>query len=222
MEKNKVYTTIGVILFLVLVVGVFTAWQFLKLPYFSNIFKSDLNLENKLEAGLKESVGESVGQPEEEVITSTLVETDYFTLIAPFGWEVESDANTLPIIIVDAQDKITDDKAKEIDFRTNLSINNASLAELSLEDYVEKVKTDLINAIPIIEIIKEELTVINGNEAYLLEIKSVQEDLKFSTLLALFAGKENTIWAFSFNTLQESWPYYKNIFHQTARSVKME
>ena len=170
----------------------------------------------------KEVPASVLNEVSEEALTATLVETDYFSLIAPFGWDVKSDVNTLPVIIFDIQDKITNDKAKEIDFHTNLSINSASLGELSLKDYVEKVKNDLINAIPIIEIIKEEPTVISGNEAYLLEIKSVQQDLRFSTLLSLVMGKKNTIWAFSFNTLEETWPDYKSLFIQTARSVQMK
>ncbi|MBI2041531.1 MAG: hypothetical protein HYT20_00745 [Candidatus Nealsonbacteria bacterium] len=162
-------------------------------------------------------------QPEEKTLQSTILDTSYFSLNLPFGWERESLAtDTLPIAIIDSQEKLTNDKAKEIDFRTNISINSTGLGSILLKDYVESVKTNLINAIPILEIMKEEQTNISGKDAYFLEIESVQKDLIFSTIVVFTIGKENTVWAFSFNTLKESRLNYKDVFDSIIKSIKMK
>lgn len=161
-------------------------------------------------------------EPPKKIPQSITMETDYFTFVLPLSWTKSSEGYTLPIIIVDTLEEITDEKAKEIDFRTGLSINSMPLGETSLKDYVEKVKTSLIQAIPIIEITKEEQADINGSNVHIVEIVSIQQDIKFMTVLAIFAGKDNTVWAFSFNTIEEAWPYYKPIFYRTAQSVKMK
>lgn len=150
------------------------------------------------------------------------VDTDYFAITMPTGWESSSEANVLPIIIADSKEQVIDEKAKEIDFRTNLSINRAPLGENSLIDYVEALKAGLSSLIPIMEITKEEVAEIDSREAYLMEIESIQQDLKFYTLVALAVDKENTVWAFSFNTLKESWLKYKEIFYETIEGIKFK
>lgn len=161
-------------------------------------------------------------EPEKEVSQATLLDTDYFTITLPSSWEGTSKENTLPIMIADSQEQILGEKAKEIGFGTNLSINRAELGDGLFEDYVKNLKASLINNIPLIEITKEEKTAINGSDAYFLEIESIQQDLKFNTLVALVVNEANIVWAFSFNTLKESWPDYKDIFYQMVNSIKMK
>lgn len=170
----------------------------------------------------EEEPKEAVAQPEKEVSRPMLLDTDYFSFVLPPGWEARSASNTLPIIIIDSREEITNIKAKEIDFRTSLSINSTELGGVSLKDYVESVKVSLIQAIPVIEIIKEEETAVDNKEAYFLEIKSIQQDLQFHTFLFFIVGKEDTVWAFSFNALEESYPDFKDIFDQAVKSIKMK
>jgi len=164
-------------------------------------------------------------EPEEEKNIpqeAATLDTDYFTLALPSGWEGTSATDTLPIIVADSQEEVINEKAKEIDFRTNLSINRGELAEKTLKDYIEGLKAGLVSTIPIMEITKEEETIVDDREAYLLEIESIQQDLKFSTLVILVSGKDNTVWAFSFNTLGESWSSYKDIFYQIVQNIEMK
>lgn len=161
-------------------------------------------------------------EPEKEIPQYTTVDTDYFTLTLISGWQMTSEENTLPIIVIDSEEEVLNEKAKEIDFRTSLSIKWAELGENSFKAYVEGVKTGLVNTIPIIEITKEEQTSISGKEAYFMEIESIQEDLKFNTFVALVSGKGNSVWAFSFNALEESWPKYKDVFYEIIEGLKMK
>jgi len=171
---------------------------------------------------LEDETEQTIAQPEKETSLPSLLDTDYFNLLFPPGWEKKSGPDTLPIIIVNSPEEITNSKAKEIDFQTNLSINRAILGEVSFKDYIESVKVGLIQTIPIIEIVKEEEIAISDRGGYFLEIKSIQQDLKFSTLIFFIVGKENTVWAFSFNTLEESYPDYKDIFNQIVKEIKMK
>ncbi|MDO8559123.1 MAG: PsbP-related protein [bacterium] len=161
-------------------------------------------------------------QPEKENQKLTLMDTAYFSFVIPDGWQEADASNTLPIMITDSREKLTNNQAKEMNFRTNISINSAELGEILFKDYVEDTKTRLIQAIPIIEITKEEGYTINGKNAHSMEIKSVQNDLKFNTIVILAVGKDNTVWAFSFNTLEESWLDYKDIFSNMIKSIKMK
>ena len=161
-------------------------------------------------------------QSKEELEKLTVMDTAYFSFVIPDGWQEADASNTLPIMITDSREKLTNNQAKEMNFRTNISINSAELGEILFKDYVEDTKTRLIQAIPIIEITKEEGYTINGKNAHFMEIKSVQNDLKFNTIVILAVGKDNTVWAFSFNTLEESRLDYKDIFSNIIKSIKMK
>ena len=161
-------------------------------------------------------------QSKEELEKLTVMDTAYFSFVIPDGWQEADASNTLPIMITDSREKLTNNQAKEMNFRTNISINSAELGEILFKDYVEDTKTRLIQAIPIIEITKEEGYTINGKNAHFMEIKSVQNDLKFNTIVILAVGKDNTVWAFSFNALEESWFDYKDIFSNMIESIKMK
>lgn len=160
--------------------------------------------------------------PEKESPQAMTMDTDYFTLNLPPAWEKSSKDDILPLTIVDTGRETTNAKAKEIDFKTNLSIDSTSLGDTSLKDYIESVKASLVQSISVINIVKEEAAQINGKDAFLLEIESTQQDLNFHTLLAFITGKDSTVWAFSYNTLEESWPVYENIFNQMIESIKMK
>jgi len=174
------------------------------------------------ESQSKEELEKLTVQPQKTTSQSTLMDTAYFSFVIPDGWQEADASNTLPITITDSREKLTNNKAKEMNFRTNISINSVELGETLFKNYVEDTKTRLIQAIPIIEITKEEGYAINGKEAHYMEIKSVQNDLKFNTIVILAVGKDNTVWAFSFNALEESWFDYKDIFSNMIESIKMK
>ena len=153
---------------------------------------------------------------------TTLVKPD-FTLNFPSSWlEITQSTSTWPVVIINLQEEITNEKAKAINFQTNLSINRAELGEVPPQDYIENVKNGLINTIPIIEIVKQEKDTIDNRDAYFLEVDSIQEDLNFKTFLVFTVDEKNTIWALSFNTLKESWPDYQEVFYQMAKSFKIK
>src|SRR3989344_5175815 len=155
-------------------------------------------------------------EPEEKKPEQFVSMTDAgFSINVPDGWMKNSKAGDWPVIITNVREEISNEKAKEMNFQTNVSVNLADPKGVSANDYIENVKTQLIQNIPTIKIVKEEEGSINGKEAHFIEIGSNQLDIDFKTLL-VFVKDENIIWAISFNTLKDSWGTYQNMFRQIA------
>lgn len=212
--KNKV---IFIFIFAAISAAGIAAMIFLMQKRTESISTIKSNTESLTESQPKDEPQKIIAQTQ-----STLLDTAYFSLVLPDGWEQTSATDTLPIAIVNSKEQITNEKAREINFRTNLSVNSTELGEILFKDYVEDTKTRLIQAIPIIEITKKEQYSMNGKDAYYMEIKSVQNDLKFSTVVVLAVGKDSTVWAFSLNTIEELWPDYENIFFDIIKSIKIK
>jgi len=157
----------------------------------------------------------------------TVLAKDGFALTLPVGWtEITPPQENILAMGVDSREEINDEKVKETGFRTNLSIQQDDLSKYeqpySLSDYVDSVKTSLMQAIPGIEFAKEEQGEINGFDAVFVECWSTQEEIDFATLLVFFKDANNFIWAISFNTLHDSWLTYQDVFYQIAESFKLE
>ncbi len=163
----------------------------------------------------------------EEPDKETVLTKDGFALTLPVGWsEITPPQENILAMGVDSREEINDEKVKETGFRTNLSIQQDDLSKYeqpySLSDYIDSVKTSLMQAIPGIEFAKEEQGEINGFDAVFVECWSTQEEIDFATLLVFFKDANNFIWAISFNTLHDSWLTYQDVFYQIAESFKLE
>jgi hypothetical protein len=174
----------------------------------------------------QEPAGE--GSPE-ETPQETVVTKDDFSLTLPAGWQEIAPPTgtemTVLVMAVDSQEEITDGRVEEASFRTNFSLKSDNLAEYtqnySLSEYVEEVKTGLIQAISNIEFTEQSEQTIDGYDAILVECESTQQEINFKTLLVFIKGNNDILWALSFNTLYDSWPKYQDVFYQIAESFKL-
>ena len=175
---------------------------------------------------LKEEKIEKEEEKVEEVVKETLLAKDDFTITLPAGWQEITDSPEVLAMAIDAKEEIADEKAKNIDFRTNFSIKSDDLGKYEklsgAKDYVESVKTSLAQLIPNIEFTHEEQRTINNNNAFFVECESAQEEVDFKTLLVFIEGSNNIIWAISFNTFQNSWLTYRDLFYQIAESFRLK
>lgn len=198
----------------------------------SLIFLVQKGKSDSLTAGLKESAPEQIAesqtqseeqpnQTQKETDLPTFLETPFFILTLPAGWEQTSEGNDLPIIATNMAEKIVNEKAKEMDFKTNLSINGTKLGDMLFQDYIDSLKTNLVDSISVIDIKKEWTDYLNHRDVRFLEIHSVQRDMKFATLLA-FIVDGDIVWAFSFNTLEESWLNYKENFQKIFKGLRLK
>ena len=175
---------------------------------------------------LKEEKIEKEEEKVEEVAKETLLVKDDFTITLPAGWQEIIDFPEVLAMAIDAKEEIADEKAKNIDFRTNFSIKSDDLGKYSklsgAQDYIESIKTSLVQLIPSIEFTHEEQRTIDGNNAFFVECESTQEETDFKTLLVFVEGSNNIIWAISFNTFQNSWLTYRDLFYQIAESFRLK
>ena len=156
----------------------------------------------------------------------TLLVKDDFTITLPVGWQEVTDFPEVLVMAIDAREEITNEKAKNIDFKTNFSIKSDDIGKYSklhgAQEYIESVKTSLVQLIPSIEFTHEEQGIIDGNNAFFIECESTQEGINFKTLLVFIEGSNNIIWVISFNTFQNSWLTYRDLFYQIAESFRLK
>lgn len=157
---------------------------------------------------------------------TTLLKDGFTIILPPFWQEIPSQQDEADILAmaVDSREEILDEKVIKAGFRTFLSVKNDDLTrysqEYTLEEYVDSIKVSLAQLIPSIEFSYEKQAEINGNSVIFVECKSRQEEIDYSTLLVFIKGKENLLWAISFNTLKDSWPHYRDLFYQITESFQ--
>ncbi|MFH1780990.1 MAG: hypothetical protein ABH841_03245, partial [Candidatus Nealsonbacteria bacterium] len=170
---------------------------------------------------------DSAEQPDEgEVLKETRILKENFEIILPPGWQ---EATTPPegvlFMAIDAEQDISGGLFQKLDFRTNLAIKSDNITKYadisSFEDYVASIKISLIQAISGINCTQDEQKTINGAQAVSIECSSRQEEADFKTLLVFVKGNNNAIYAISFNTFQDSWLMYKDLFYRMAESFKL-
>lgn len=149
----------------------------------------------------------------------TAIRTNSFDLALPAGWEISSQDDVLPVVAANSKEEFVNEKVREVNFKTNLSINGTKLGDYSLRDYVRIVKDSLIDNLAVMNIVKEGDFTASDNEAYFMEVESTQQGLEFGTLIVFIVDKDNFVWAFSFNSLRSSWEEYKKVFYRTIEGI---
>ena len=204
--RNKILLGGGVFIIILLIVG--------GLVYFGK----DKTTSNLPEGAT--TTEKQVGEP-------TVLIKEGFTITLPASWtEKTPPLADILLMAIDSQEEISDEKAKEIGFQTNVAVKNDDLGQYeqtyTLAEYIDSVKTSLIQVIPGINFTKEKQNTINGFNAFFMECETTQDEINFGTLLVFIEGKDSFLWAISFNTLQSSWPTYEEKFYQIAESFKLE
>ncbi len=201
--KNKIVIIAGVLIILAIGIGV-------------GIYVSK---NNKSEGSKQEAVKtEEENQPSQ----NNVLATDDFSLDRPEGWREAPAPTGVSMMIVNADEEIIDEEAKKINFRSYFSVSYDTFNGRSREEYVKYIKDSLVQALPGIIFTEEKSGIANGNDTYFIESEANQKGIDFKVFIALIKGKNNDVWAMSFNTTKSYWPNYKNLFYQTVASFKMK
>ena len=171
---------------------------------------------------LDEKKVENKEEPTKES-SSGILAKDGFSINLPEGWKEKTNPPGGALVLVAKENEvITDEKAKELDFASYFSVNSDSLETYTFEEYIEEIKTLLVQTIVNIDFVKEEEGEIDGKKALFVECESAQKEVDFKTLLVFINEADKTIWAISFNTIQDKWPEYRDLFYRTAESFKLQ
>jgi len=163
----------------------------------------------------------------EEALKETRVIKEEFEMTLPPGWQ---EATTPPegiwLMAIDVKEDVSRGVFQKLDFRTNFSVKSDDVTKYagisSFEDYVASVKTSLVQTISGINFGQEEQKIINGLPTIFIECSSRQEEADFKTLLVFVKASDNIVYAISFNTFQDSWSTYKDLFYWIAESFKLK
>jgi hypothetical protein len=166
-------------------------------------------IENQPEEEIEENLSE-------EIITAErFIEDDNFSAKVPGGWAVMEDSqNFLAVVIKPISVSSTD-------YYTYYAVNNTSLNQRDLEEYVEALKEELIINNSTIEFLDQYLGEVNGKEGIYIELKSTSQDQEYKTLLVFIADGE-WIWALSFNTPSDYWNEDRLIFNDILQSFQIK
>lgn len=150
-----------------------------------------------------------------------IIESEFFSIKLPSGWvEVTPIQGSYAMVIKDSE-QIIDTVAKELGFASYYSVVGDTYIEDNIQDYLNKVKASLEqNFTGIILTDKENHKTENG-EIYFIESEFNQQEIDLKSLLAIQIKNEN-VWIVSFNTLDEKWGEYEELFYEIADSFKIK
>jgi len=152
---------------------------------------------------------------------SNILNKDNFSLEMPDGWVEVANPQSALLTAVDTKEIITDTNAQKINFRSYFSVIPDTLGEQSKDSFYQTVKDSLNEAISDISFTHEGKAVVDNKDNYFLEAEFNQQEIDFKILLPINIG-EKDVWIMSFNTLKSSWDNYKDVFYNTAKSLKVK
>jgi len=150
-----------------------------------------------------------------------IVENEFFSVKLPEGWIEIDPVFESSVMVIKQEEQINNAKAQEINFRSYYSVLQGAYDKESEQDYLSEVKNSLKQSFTGIIVSNEEVRETENGKIYLIESKFNQQDIDFRVLLSV-SIKDQNAWIVSFNTLEEKWEEYKNLFYQIAESFKIK
>lgn len=164
---------------------------------------------------LKPSVVDNVNLPK------NTIENESFSVKLPEGWvEIDPISGSLAMAIKN-EELIIDATAQGIGFRSYYSVLRDIYDKENEQEYLNKVKDSLKQSFAEIATTNEGTKETDNGKVYFIESKFNQQDIDFIVLLAIKI-KDQNVWIMSFNTIEEKWEEYKNLFYQVAESFKIK
>ena len=144
-----------------------------------------------------------------------LVDYDTFSTKVPNGWVLMEDPqNFLAVVIKPAN-------ASSTDYYTYYAVNNTSLEQKNLEEYVNALKDILVADNSNIEFTDQYSKEINGKNSIYLELESESLGQDYKTLL-VFIADGDWVWVLSFNTPLNSWEEDKTTFDYILQNFQIK
>lgn len=151
------------------------------------------------------------------------IETSYFRLVLPSGWETQEPAPEKFILKATyVKNNSKDLLAQKINYKTNLYIAQEELDGKTMSNYikllnekVQKMKNDST-------IHSENETAFNGNKAYLIDIELKENGIEFKSIVGVIQGKNDDVWVISFNTPKLDWITTASQFYGVLNSFTLK
>ncbi len=172
--------------------------------------------QNKPMSGI--GITENNQTANEEQLPNKIV-TDDFSITLPIGWSKTT--NTVPGVLALAanpNEKINDEAAEKINFKSYLAISSEALSGKNLEEYMQSTKNEIQATISGTIFSNENALIINNRSARAVEAEMTQQGVDFKVLMVVINGNRDSVWVLSYNTTKNDWAGYKDHFAESAKS----
>ena len=140
----------------------------------------------------------------------------------PEGWLQAKAPEGVSVMAVNAQEEITEAKAKEIGFKAYFAVSHNPLQGKSLAEGLQVFKEEVAKLDSGAVFLQERETSINNREARAAEIKMIQQEIDFRVWVVMVKGNNDDVWIITFNTLESKWNDYQNLFSEVANSFQLK
>ena len=154
---------------------------------------------------------------------SSLQKSEYLTkadfkILVPPGWkEVINIPKVLALVV---KDDIQEGSGNQ--FQSYYAVTHEFLKDEKFDNYLLKIKDELFSLKPEAKLETEGYRQFNDKNFYTLEISFNENTNKIKGLIVLIPGKNNDLWAITFNTLETNWDKYQALFDQIVASFSLE
>ncbi len=206
-----------VISFLLIAGAGFAIYYFFQQDWRFKVTPENENEEIQFEL---EEENSTENQPSEESFyTDRILDEEAYSILIPAGWaQASTEDSRFLALVVKPMGDFDPLESEEIDYNAYYAVNNTSLNQQTLEEYVNLLKQNLIIENSTITVFDQYSGVIDGQEAIYLGLQSFSGGQDYKTLL-VFVKDNEWVWALSFNTLSESWEEDEETFRGIAASL---
>ncbi len=151
------------------------------------------------------------------------IETDYFQLNLPSGWETQEPAPTgFALRAFYDKGESLDPAARKIDYKTSVYIAHKMLEGKTMLEYIEFLKDEVQQMKNDLTFHSENETSFNNNKAYLIDIESKEMGIEFKSILGVIQAKSGEVWVMSFNTPKLDWATTAPQFYSILNSFEIK
>jgi len=150
--------------------------------------------------------------------TKNKLATDDFEITLSDGWKGVPATAGISAMAIDTNESITDPDAQKINFKTYLAVSYDTLKGKNMTEYMQLIKTALLQTMPDTVFSNENILTINNRQASALEAEMTNQGVNFKVLMVVVKGNGDDIWIMSFNSLKNSWQQYAQTFSDIASS----
>jgi hypothetical protein len=164
--------------------------------------------------------GDKTYPEEQKENQEAFIVKDDFSILLPEGWIETASPQGVSAMAINAEEEITDPEVEKINFRTYYSVTYDTLQGRTMESYAEYVKDSLGQVLVNVDFIKEEAVELDGRDTYTIEMEIQQQGIDFKVSMFLIKGEGDDLWLVSFNTVQNNWDQYQDLFREIAASFE--
>lgn len=151
-----------------------------------------------------------------------VIETDYFQLNLPSGWETQEPAPENFVLTAYRKESSKDPLARKINYKTSLYIAREELNDKSMSEYIKLLKEGVQKKKENVIFRSENETSFNNHKAYFLDVELKENNIEFKSIFGVIQGENSEVWIMSFNTPKLDWDITAPQFYSILNSFEIK